>query len=78
MGIVPDPVCNTGQMLETYFGEHRDWPHQDLIGYTEQFQPAMALAEGVDHVGNHLSARQAGLAPPPGNPAAPGKTRRGR
>ncbi len=30
-------------MLETYFGEHRDWPHQDLIGYTEQFQPTMAL-----------------------------------
>lgn len=30
-------------MLETYFGAPQDWPDQDLIGYTEEFQPTMAL-----------------------------------
>lgn len=30
-------------MLETYFGAPQDWPAQDLIGYTEEFQPTMAL-----------------------------------
>lgn len=77
MGIVPDPVCNTGKMLETHFGAHQGWPHQDLIGYTEQFQPAMALAayrcgvfpmplevEGFEEaMGWWSPLRRAGLAP---------------
>lgn len=30
-------------MLETLFGRPRDWPSQDLIGYTDEFQPALVL-----------------------------------
>lgn len=30
-------------MLETLFGRPQDWPQQDLIGYTDEFQPALVL-----------------------------------
>lgn len=31
-------------MLETLFGLPQEWPRQDLIGYTEEFQPSLVLA----------------------------------
>lgn len=30
-------------MLETTFGSPDDWPREDLIGYTDEFDPALAL-----------------------------------
>ena len=36
-------ACQTGIMLETHFGPPSGWPEQDLIGYSDEFDPGIAL-----------------------------------
>ncbi len=35
--------CQTGRMLETLFGPPEEWPHQDLVAFSDEFDPAIAL-----------------------------------
>lgn len=37
------PTCHTGLMLGTLFGRQEDWPQRDLIGYSDEFDAAIAL-----------------------------------